>query len=163
MADKTFRVYDGNRYLDLEANKILIDNKETGHYKDINKVYITMNGILDSEEVQEDLEKIINQFHEDHSKSIYFLEEGSLAENYIFSSFSLNPEYSSLGKAIVKFIMNKNWILKSYEHDIMTKRDGENINVIKFVFDISNEGTNSYQKNINAYLYPMNEITFNAY
>lgn len=163
MADKTFRVYDGVRYLDLEVNKILINNEETGHYKDINKVYITMNGILDSKEVQEDLEKIINQFHNNHNKSIYFLEEESLAENYIFSSFSMSPEYSSLGTAIVKFIMDKNWILRSYKHDIMKKRNGEKINVIKFIFDISNEETDSYKKNINAYLYPINEITFKAY
>ena len=160
MANEKLIVYDGTRYMELEAEPISINGKETGHYKDVNKVYLNINGILDNEEVQEDLKKVINDFHKEHKKNHYFLEEGSLAENYIFSSFSMSPQYESLGDGIVKFIMEKKWMLVSYQLSQISKRNGEVIDIIHFIFNIAGEIDDTVEKNINAYLYPMDALTF---
>lgn len=160
MANETLRVYDGSRYLDLIANPILMNNRETGHYKDVDKIYLTINGVLDDELIKNEIIDFINNLHQTCKSNYYILESWDhypnlqVDMNYLFSSFALTPEHPSIGEAVVKHIQNLEWIVESYEI-LKFEHNGQELEIISFFYTKKDNRKNT------AFLFPTNAITFN--
>lgn len=163
MSVKTI-VYDGLKYWELEMEPILINGEESGHYKEINRKHIIINGIFDDETVRSEVINFINDMHKKCQSEYYILESQAHYETlnadraYLFSSYSLSPEYNSLGEAIIGFMIDLGWIVDSW--DIKTFiYQGEEIDIIYFHYDSDNINNNFWKE---AYLFPVSATTFNS-
>lgn len=162
MAETKTLVYDGTRYRELTLEPVLKDNKATGHYKEIGDRFIIVDGIFDDKTVADEVMNFINNLHK-QCKSPYYVLEIEKHYNdlprdqvYLFSSFGLNPEYESLGEAVIMFMLSLNWTVTSYNIKEFTY-NGETIETIYFTF---NSEENKHYWHDNAYLFPIDATTF---
>ena len=161
MSVKTI-VYDGTRYAEIEMEPILNEGKETGHYKDLNRKWITINGIFDDEKVTSEVIDFINNLHEVCDSDYYLLESQmhytdlNLDRAYLFSSYSLSPEYSSLGEAVIEQMIEMGWLVDKYEIKKLTYKNKE-IEIIFFHYKADNLQVSYWDE---AYLFPVDATTF---
>ena len=163
MAEVTTLVHDGTRHFKMRLEPILEDGKPTGHYIEIDKEPVVVDGIFDDEKVLDEVMEFINKLHEQCQSPYYAFEVEKHYSDlprdqvYLFSSYGLNPEYESLGEAVVMFMSDMDWVVESYDTTSFTY-NGETIETIYFKFNSDNG--KSYW-NDNVYLFPINATTFN--
>ncbi len=115
MATKEFILYNGKEYVKVIAEPEYKDGFLTGHYKELKREFISINGILDDKIVLEEFKNAINDFRMKNISNFYLL-ESEIGEPKIFTTYSLAPEFPSLGDAIINYFLNdKNWVIQSYE------------------------------------------------
>lgn len=110
-----FKVYTGKEFVDITAEPELDENGiKTGHYKELKKEFVNIDGIFDDVQILNQTIEIVNNYQHTYNSYYYIL----TGDNNIvlFSSYALEHEYPSLGKAVVQYIMNQNeWLTESVE------------------------------------------------
>lgn len=111
-----FKVYNGREYVQITAEPEVDENGIfTGHYKEIKKEFISIDGILDDTQVLEGAIETINTFQK-NNKSNYYLLTG-YGNPALFSSYALVPDYNTLGDAVISYIVEKDeWLVESIEN-----------------------------------------------
>lgn len=157
------RAYNGIKYVDIITEPILKDGKETGHYIDLEKKQIAIDGIFDDEKVKNEVIDFINNMHSICKSSYYLLEcedhytDLPRDQVYLFSSYTSNPDYMSLGEAIVGFLISLNeGMVESYHKKTFTYQ-GETIETLYFTYRKKVNGQAGID---NFYLFPITATTF---
>lgn len=162
MATKKTVVHDGVKYWELTLEPILKNGIETGHFKEISRKQVIANGIFDDEVVFDEIINFINELHEKCQSDYYMLEGETHYEDferdrvYLFSSFGLDPDYNSLGEAIVMFMLDQGWIVNEYHLQTFTY-EGQELETIFFKYDVPIK--DKYNRD-NVCLFPVNATIF---
>jgi len=110
---KEFTLFNGNEWMKITSEQIYKNGKPTGHYKEINREYLSKNGIIDDEEIRNDMFELINQFYQDNKANYYVL--SSDFKNPIIFKLD-NTSSLNLNESINLFFENHHGLLvKSYK------------------------------------------------
>ena len=97
MAIKKFTTFNGKEWVEIIAEEQYINARPTGHYKEIERKYLSSNGIIDDDKINSDMIDFINKFAKDNPSEFYTL--SSFDENTII--YSQNEKtYPTLGEVV---------------------------------------------------------------
>lgn len=110
-----FKVYNGKEFAQVTAEPEVDENGvKTGHYKELKKEFISIDGILDDTQILNGTIDMINNYKQTYNSNYYLLT--GYGDIILFSSYALVPEYPSLGQAVVSYIMGQSeWLVESVE------------------------------------------------
>lgn len=127
MATKTIKTYDGIAYKEIIGEEILINNKPTGHYRQIEEKQITVYGcFLDSENNQIQLKKDIEELR---TFGTFYANNAILTDGKNFSSYMLNfvGDYTTKTKVnnwyewVMEIILKLGYVNEKYNYDAINK------------------------------------------
>lgn len=146
MAQKQFKLYDGHEWI-----QVIADEKTPGssHYEEVSRVFINIFGIFDDYEVMTDAIIKINEYAAEMGSSYYELT--GWKGPYVFSSYALTPQHSSLGGAVIE-VLRQTKICQPISYERIIKNG-----VDCFHLKIYDRST---RQEFDIYLQPLEVITF---
>ena len=146
MARKTFTLYDGHEWMQVIADE---KTPKSGHYEEISRTFLNIFGIFDDYDVMTDAIAQINEYASEMGSSYYWAK--GWGEPYIFSSYALTPQHSSLGGALIE-TLRQTGVCQPLLYERITIK-----NIDSFHLKIYDR---SVRKEFDIYLQPLDVITF---
>lgn len=111
MADtKVQEFYNGKEWIRVTSQPLYNEEgKPTGHYKELEREYVSKLGVLDNEKVIEETITAINNLRSATRENFYILQGNTYVE--LYKTYSSTPAWNSIGDAVIDFFRQHGFLV----------------------------------------------------